>query len=253
MKVKTILTLFILTLIYGKQFAQNFAPSSEDVGTNTPESKLLISGIGDGPLFNGTPKFLELYVSKDISDLSIYGLETIHNGTGTTGVEFTFPPLAAQAGSYLYVTTDANRFRHWFNFPPDYLVFSIQINGNDAVALYEHSKIVDVFGAVRKDGAGSSWEYTDGFAYRKKNRTNTPEFNTDDWLFSGAGAWKDESNNASAEIPFPTGTFNTERSRPKGSDPATHAITNVKDRYDFNVSLESCTDHCCGERLGDGL
>ncbi len=255
MKIKTILTLFLLTLIYGKQFAQTFTPESEDDGVKVPSSKLLISGIGDGPLFNGTPKFLELYVVEDVPDLSSYGLETIHNGKGTTGIEFTFPPIAASAGSYLYVTTDAVRFRHWFNFPPDYLVFSINFNGNDAVALYEHHTIVDVFGAAEEDGTGSAWEYTDGFAYRMKNKTNTPKFNSNDWLFSGAGAWNGESDNASAVIPFPDGTFNTKTNKRKrnNSAPKNHALSTTKGNLSVGISLESCIDHCCGERLGDGL
>lgn len=234
-----------------------FAQSALDKAAKTSPSSthLMISGIGDGPLFNGTPKFVELYVLEDIPDLSIYGLETIHNGSGVSGVEFTFPALKATRGQYLYVTTDASRFRHWFHFPPDYLVFSIQVNGNDAVALYRNQSIVDVFGAVDDTEVVDSWDYTDGFAYRKKNKPHTATFNTEDWLFSGAGAWEGESDNATAVLPFPAGTFSI------GNRRSMKQLTaDVSEQFQSSIEhlskvspAGSCEAHCCDRKMVDGL
>ena len=53
-------------------------------------SKLIISGVIDGPLTGGLPKMVELYVLDDIADLSTYyGVGTANNGGGTDGEEFT--------------------------------------------------------------------------------------------------------------------------------------------------------------------
>lgn len=249
MRIALLLFLFVSSNLFAQSAHNN------DNKSIAPSSSLMISGIGDGPLFNGTPKFVELYVLEDISDLSIYGLETIHNGSGVSGVEFTFPALKASKGQYLYVTTDASRFRHWFHFAPDYLVFSIQVNGNDAVALYHNQSIVDVFGSVDDAGTVSSWDYTDGFAYRKKNKAHTASFNTEDWLFSGAGAWEGETENATAVIPFPAGTFSIGNRR-------NVACISEQTPEQFQSSLQqlskigpagSCEAHCCDRSLVDGL
>lgn len=249
MRIALILFLFVYSNLYTQSTLDN------DNQNSLLSSNLMISGIGDGPLFNGTPKFVELYVLEDIPDLSIYGLETVHNGSGVTGVEFTFPALKAVKGQYLYVTTDASRFRHWFHFAPDYLVFSIQVNGNDAVALYKEQSIVDVFGDVDDSATVSSWDYTDGFAYRKKNKAHAATFSAQDWLFSGAGAWKGESDNATAVVPFPAGTFSIGNRRHKSLFTA-HKPNQLEASDDpipeISPSVD-CEEHCCDRRPVEGL
>ena len=70
---------------------------------------LIITGVFDGPLSGGVPKAIELYVTADIADLSVYGVSSANNGGGPTGSpEFTFPADAATAGDYLYVADSEN-------------------------------------------------------------------------------------------------------------------------------------------------
>ena len=41
------------------------------------------------------------------------------------------------------------------------------VSGDDAVELFLHGEVVDLFGAVGIDGTGTSWEYKQGWAYRR--------------------------------------------------------------------------------------
>jgi len=255
-------TLLILMLIWINSFAQNNRPNETSQAEKSQSTNLIISGIGDGPLLDGTPKFVELYVKEDIADLSKYRLETIYNGQGVSGAEFTFPPLKAKAGSYLYIATDINRFTHWFGFSPHYLSLSINVNGNDAVALYKNNSMIDVFGAPNINGKGSDWDYTNGFAYRKPNTPNKIQFEASDWTFSGPNAWDGIAENAKATIPFPAGTF-TDDSKPTPSNSEatpTPEWLSSKERINlftpFDYDEDRNSHSCCGssrEVVRDGL
>jgi len=58
-------------------------------------SDMVITGVFDGPLTGGTPKVIELYVIRDITDLSVFGVGNANNGGGSDGQEFTFPNVTA--------------------------------------------------------------------------------------------------------------------------------------------------------------
>ena len=49
------------------------------------DMSLVITGVYDGPLTGGVPKGIELYVTADIADLSVYGVGAANNGGGTDG------------------------------------------------------------------------------------------------------------------------------------------------------------------------
>ena len=71
------------------------------------ESSLLITGVFDGDLTGGLPKIIELYVIKDIADLSLFGVGSANNGGGTDGPEFYFPKgTSASAGEFIYLIRD---------------------------------------------------------------------------------------------------------------------------------------------------
>jgi len=174
-------------------------------------SDLVISGVIDGPLTGGIPKAVELYVVNDIADLSVYGIGTANNGGGTDGVEFTFPADSASAGSYIYVASEIDGFTTFFGSAPDYDSSAIGINGDDAIELFQNDAVVDTFGAIDVDGSGETWEYTDGWAYRKDGETaNSGTFDAANWTFSGTDALDGEGTNTAATTAFPAGTFSTE-------------------------------------------
>jgi len=132
----------------------------------TGATSLMITGVIDGPLTGGTPKAVELYVASDISDLSIYGLGFANNGGGSDGIEFTFPAISASSGNFLYVASENEGFFNFFGFTPDSTSSKVNINGDDAIELFNNGTVVDVFGNIAEDGTGQPWDYLDGWAYR---------------------------------------------------------------------------------------
>ena len=180
--------------------------------TAAPEAPLavdmLITGVMDGPLTGGTPKVAEFYVLNDIPDLSIYGFGSANNGGGSDGEEFTFPAVAASAGDFIYVASESTQFNIWFGFNPDYVSAAVNINGDDAIELFQNGSVVDVFGDINTDGSGEPWEYMDGWAYR--NDGTGPDGSTfvlGNWHFSGPDALDGESSNDTAAVPFPVGSY----------------------------------------------
>jgi len=170
--------------------------------------ELIITGVVDGPLTGGVPKAAEVYVVSNIPDLSIYGLGSANNGGGSDGEEFTFPAVAASAGSFIYVASESTGFTTFFGFAPDYASSALAINGDDAIELFKGGAVVDVFGDINVDGSGQPWEHLDGWAYRADNTgPDGPFFALANWTFSGINALDGETSNATAATPFPIGTY----------------------------------------------
>ena len=172
-------------------------------------TSLIITGVIDGPLSGGRPKAVELYALHDISNLSIYGLGFANNGGGSDGIELHFAAAAASAGDFLYVASDIEGFKDFFGFAPDLVTPAAVINGDDAIELFRDSAVVDVFGDIALDGTGQPWEYLDGWAYRSAATVgrDTSAFIVSEWLFSGPNALDGATTNATADHPFPAGSF----------------------------------------------
>jgi predicted extracellular nuclease len=168
---------------------------------------LVITGVFDGPLTGGLPKGVELFVTADVSDLSIYGIGSANNGGGTDNQEFTFPAVAALAGTYLYVASEVAQFTAFMGFAPNYTAGAANINGDDAIELFQNGAVIDTFGDINTDGSGQPWEYMDGWAARVPGTAASPTFDISNWSFSGANAFDGEASNASAATPFPTASF----------------------------------------------
>jgi len=176
-----------------------------------PTEPLIITAVYDGPLAGGHPKGIELYVIEDISDLSIYGVSSANNGTGTTITpEYTFPSGSFSAGSYIYVAADSTGFADFFGFNANYISGFMAINGDDAIELYKDGTVIDVFGDVNVDGTGQTWDHLDGWAARiTGSLTNGGVFVDTDWTYSGINALDNETTNATAATPVPVGVFTT--------------------------------------------
>ena len=101
-------------------------------------ANLMITAVYDGPLPGGLPKGVELYVTADIADLSIYGLGGANNGGGSDGQEFTFPAESAAMGDTIYVATESTQFSAFFGFAPTYTSASaMSANSEDEIFLLE--------------------------------------------------------------------------------------------------------------------
>ena len=178
-----ILSILLLGLL--ASCSEDAAPlSSSAVET----SSLIITGVVDGPLSGGVPKAVELYTLSDVPDLSVYGLESANNGGGSSGPEFTFPAASLNAGESIYVSSEAQGFTDFFGFAPDYTSGAVNVNGDDAIVLFQNGAVVDIYGDPNTDGTGQPWEYLDGWAYRRGNTNSDADFVSTDWSFSGTNA-----------------------------------------------------------------
>lgn len=191
---------------FGKElYTSLLAPS----GCVFPEENgLVITGVFDAQPAAAGAKGVELFALKDIPDLGIYGIGSANNGVGSSGEEFSFPSISLNAGEFIYIAADSALFRGFFGFDADFLSSAVNINGDDAIELFEVGEVIDVFGDVNVDGTGQPWEYTDGWAYRV-NETG-PDGNTfviSNWSFSGIGGLTGSPSNAGAPKPFPIGTY----------------------------------------------
>ncbi|MEO1260372.1 MAG: lamin tail domain-containing protein [Bacteroidota bacterium] len=183
------------------------------VDNDTPVS-MLITGVFDtqvDPSAGTWSKGVELQALVDIPDISSYGLGSANNGNGSGGEETTFPALSVLAGDCIYVVNDSALFFDFFG-TADFVISggAANINGNDAIELFQNGAVIDVFGEINVDGTGQPWDYMDGWAYR--NSGTGPDgtvFNLNNWTFSGIDIFDGAPDNASAQSPFPTCSYST--------------------------------------------
>lgn len=169
--------------------------------------QLIITGIFDFDLTGGLPKGVELYVLQDISDLTIYGLGSANNGGGSDNEEYTFPAGSAVAGEYIYISREVTGFTAYFGFAPDYTASAMDINGDDAVELFQNGVVIDTYGDPDTNGDYEVWDYTDSWAYRNDNTSANPTFDSNDWSFAGREAAENCSTNASCGSIMPIGSY----------------------------------------------
>lgn len=152
---------------------------------STSNSPLILTTVFDATLSGGVPKGIELYVAQDIPDLSICGVGSANNGGGSDGEEFTFPAVAASAGSFITIGTNEASFVTYFGAPPTYTSNAVSINGDDAIEVFCNGEVVDLYGDIDVDGNGEVWEYLDSYAKRVDYTAASATFNTDNWIFAG--------------------------------------------------------------------
>ena len=138
---------------------------------SSSQAAFVITAVVDGDLSGGNPKAVILQATTSVSDLSVWGLGSANNGGGSDGIEFTFPAGTASAGD-TFVITGNPVSQDFFanNFVQNFTLLnggqSANINGDDAIELFNGENVVDIFGDINTDGTGEDWEYKDGFAQR---------------------------------------------------------------------------------------
>jgi hypothetical protein len=174
---------------------------------------LIITGVLDVDIDNPTPtvavQAVEVYVIEDIPDLSLYGIGVANDGGGSDGQEFTFPSVAASAGDYLVIASDAADFNTFFGFPSDFNSAIIDMSGDDAVELFFNGSIIDTFGDINVDGTDEPWEYLDGWVYRKdETQADVGTFVFSNWIYSGTEIW-DITDPVTGDVllPFPFNNY----------------------------------------------
>lgn len=161
-------------------------------------SQVGISIVFDGDLPNGTPKFVELYVI-ETTNFSGWTLRNHNNGNMAPDNTTSLTSLGTlSAGSYAYVivTNHDDEFRTYFNLtsnPTNTVLGSApNVNGDDAISLYNGTSNIDVYGEIGTDGTNTSWEYTDGYALRNLNTDPSSTFSVSEWT-----VYEDGVNNCS--------------------------------------------------------
>lgn len=202
-----------LTLSF-EAFTDEYLSLTNEISVNiidndTPLTEdLIITGVFDAqPGFAGT-KGAEFFALNDIPDLSVYGVGVVNNGNGSDGVEYTFPAQSLAAGEFIYLVEDSTEFADYFGQSTSFVFPSINVNGDDAIELFENAQPLDVFGDIDMDGTGTTWEYLDGWAYR--NAGTGPDgttFLVGNWTYGGIDALEGPATNALAPTPFPIGTY----------------------------------------------
>ncbi len=204
-------------------------PTDPDPSEPAAAASLMLTAIFDGPLSGGVPKGIELLVTQDTDDLSVCGVGSANNGGGSSGEEFVFPAVSARAGDYIYIASEADGFTSFFGFAPDYTSNAMSINGDDAVEVFCHGELIDIYGDANTDGTGEAWEYTDSFAYRNSGSASVI-FEVSNWQVPGTDTLDGQTSNSSATTPIPVGTY--------ALTPATLFFSEYVEGSSFNKALE---------------
>ena len=172
----------------------------------------------DGPLRDGLPKGVELYASCDVPDLSRYGLNIFANGNGYSSEIFWKANLSA--GTFVYVSKEADKFEEFFGFAPTGTSKQMNINGDDAIELVIDGAVIDTFGDVSMDGTGEGWEYKNGWASRLSGTgQDGPSFQLASWSL-GKRELEGAATNADATNPMPVKQYSALQPAPPPPSPS---------------------------------
>lgn len=157
------------------------------VGASSAQGELAITEVVDGTILNGQPSWVQLtnVGTFGLPDLSVYSIGVYADGSsslsGGASVPLTAVSLAPGASYVVSYEPSGNEdcavgqtcFEVAYFALPD--LFSGQLmDGNDTIALFQgiatgdgsDAVLLDIYGRLGVDGAGTSCEFTDSYAYR---------------------------------------------------------------------------------------
>ncbi|MDG1439958.1 MAG: plastocyanin/azurin family copper-binding protein [Flavobacteriales bacterium] len=186
------------------------------VNTVSTPSDLTFTAIMDltTPSAGNTGKALLLTANQSISDLSIYGVGSATNGTGSDGEEYTFPAISINAGQHVIICRDSTALSNYFNgcleqfagaqYPNLIIQSSTEPsgNGNDAYELFENGLVVETFGDITHTYGTNypsiPWGYRDSWAWK-----DTAASNVGNWVFGGDNCTDGSTTIQTSNCPFP--------------------------------------------------
>lgn len=179
----------------------------------------------------------ELYALKNIPDLSVYSLGAANNGGGTDGIEIRLPAISLNAGKSYFVSDDSTRFNDFFGFYPNFTHPRIWVTGNDAMELFEHGQVIDVYGETDIDGAGEPYDYDAGWAVRiEEGGPGGATFEITDWIVSGINELTGVVND-SCSMPYPFGQYSNSNTE------TPLAITEIADLLQAQIAPNPVSDY----------
>lgn len=179
------------------------------VNTDTPS--LMITGLFSHN--QRSERGIELYVLKDIPDLSIYAIGVVNIGVVYEGPEF-YLSGSATAGQFIYLALYPDSFQDFVGFAPDIDLggnSTLSASGNEAVELYVDDSgiptLIDVYGNAFESGSEKPWDYRSSWVYRKNDAGPDTTFNVNDWRIPSPFIFTGYTTNLEAPVPFPYGTY----------------------------------------------
>ena len=108
------------------------------------DNSLILSGISrpNANFPNGTSgntaRSIEIYISEDIEDLSLYGCATSNtiNSAESSGGVLRFPPISVSAGNFIYVARNSSNFESLHGFAPTVQLNGLNFNGGTSDGYY---------------------------------------------------------------------------------------------------------------------
>jgi len=188
-------------------------PAIALAAASTSQGSLILTGIMDGTLAGGTPKVIELYVTTDIADLSLYGVELVSNAGSSAGSVETFFSGTATAGEFIYVSTEAPKFTSVLGFAPNFTTNDVNHNGDDDFYIYGPAgavpggTLLDTWGGSDAvDNTGTVADLLDSWAYRANGTSANTTFTSSEWTITAPNSL-DGLTAAEMNTAFPNGTF----------------------------------------------
>ena len=237
------------------------------------------SDVGDGELMflgmgqayrsssdEGRPKFIELLVLKDITNLNKYRIYNYQNANSSYSYYYDLSGSASKGDVILlyYSETDFENFfgaditdyDKYFN-AGNLLRYGIR-GGDDSFVLVDgaknqHNDVVDMIGRKGEDGTGKAWDYYRGWIKRKANKLPGKTFNESDWQYCKDCFMEDDGTssalNSTAKTPY---TIKDTYVLPPSFDDSkgdTLTITNINDSFDGYQfrAVASTPSFVCGE------
>lgn len=184
------------------------------MAASSSQGALIITGIADGTLSGGGPKCVELYVTTDIPDLSLYGVELVSNAGTTANTVETFFSGSAAAGSFIYLATEVPNFTAVFGFAPTFVTGDVNHNGDDDFYIYGPTGVVagttllDVWsGSDGVDNSNTVSDILDSWAYRNNDTAANTTFTASEWTIAPINSLDGlDAAGIGAAVPFGTYT-----------------------------------------------
>jgi len=168
-------------------------------------SALTLTGIMDFtvPTGGSDGKAIQLTANQNISDLSIYSLNTFSNGSTNGGTAYTFPNISVNSGEHILLCRDSTDLSTYFGSCWSIFHHVIQGsqptgNGDDATVLYMNNNAIETHGVVGVDGTGEPWEYLDSWAWK-----DTAASNVGNWVYGGVNCSDGSTTTQTSSCPFP--------------------------------------------------
>ncbi len=204
-------------LVYQWEISNDEGTSWSDIN----DAGIMFLGLGQGNNWNKYPRFIELYVTKDIPDLSKIWIYSYNDGSSSNNHYFRFPSESASKGDIIIIYDNSSYFNNYFDLNYSSYDKNFYWNnfynynyGNDAFEIRygepnTDKELVDVIGEVGVDGVGRPWEYYKGWIKRKDDTYAKTKFDISDWEVC-KDCLGDVPTNAEAIRPYVQKTFSSD-------------------------------------------